>query len=303
MEILFHPEDYSLGKNSTFSGMLCVLTAAMLWGTTGTLQGLLPPAREPVVVGALRVLLASVGLWAAFLISAPSTKSMPELPKRRIFAAGLAIAGYNLFFFAGVSLAGVGVGTAIALGSGPLWVSLFELVFSGFRPSPRSLAGQAAAITGLTVLVAGDIGQGGAFSGYVLSALAGLSYGSYVYITGGVNQKIPSTLLAAATFSVSSLVLAPSFLLLSTAWIDLRSIFLLLFLGLVAASIPFFLFTFGVRQMHASTAVTLSLAEPFTAWVLATVVLGEPVTQSKVVGALILVVGIRIVAGATRSSD
>ena len=293
-----------MNKDSTLSGILCVLAAAMLWGTTGTIQGLLPPGREPVAVGAFRVLLASVSLWTAFLLSGTSAKTMLELPKRRVLAAGLAIAGYNLFFFAGVSQAGVGVGTAIALGSGPLWVSLFELVFTARRPSCRSLVGQTAAIAGLVILVAGDIGQGqGSLSGYGLSALAGFFYGSYVFITGGIDQKIPSALLAAATFSVASVVLSPSLLLLSLSWIDMRSIFLLVFLGVFAAGAPFFLFTFGVRRMHASTAVTLSLAEPFTAWILATVVLGEPLTQSKVIGALLLVVGIRTVAGIARSSD
>lgn len=293
-----------MNKDVRFIGALCVLAAAVLWGSTGTIQGLLPPAREPVVVGTFRVLIAAAGLWTAYLFNRPCASAVFALPRRRVLAAGLAIAGYNLFFFAGVSLAGVGVGTAIALGSGPIWVSLFELLFDARRPPLLSLTGQVAAIAGLVILVTGDVQQGqDSLGGYGLSTLAGLFYGAYVYITGGFDSKIPSALLAAATFSVASLALVPSLLVLPMAWVDPRSLGLLAFLGLAAAAAPFFLFTFGVRRMPASTAVTLSLAEPFTAWLLATVVLGEPLTQTKIIGALLLVVGIRTVAGSTRLSD
>lgn len=291
-----------MNKKPTLAGILCVLSAAALWGMTGTIQGLLPSGREPVVVGTLRVMFGTAGLWAAYRLTAKAGQPWRELPRRLIAAAGAAIAGYNLFFFAGVSLAGVGVGTAIALGSGPVWVSLFEWIFSGHRPSAQSLVGQFIAILGLTVLVAGDAGSLAAvWTGYGLAALAGLSYGSYVYITGRIDPKFPAALTAAATFSVSGLLLLPSLYVLPTAWIDLRGLLLLVFLGLASTSAPFFLFTVGVRQMAASTAVTLSLAEPFTAWLLATVVLGEALTWFKVIGALIMAAGIRIVAGAAQS--
>ena len=289
-----------MNKNSAFFSILCVLAAAMLWGTTGTIQGLLPPNREPVVVAAVRVLLGSAALWLFCLFSGVSVKAILTLPRWRIFGAGTAIAGYNLFFFAGVAHAGVGVGTAIALGSGPLWVLAYEILFSARRPSSRSLTGQVAAIAGLAILVAGDAGGQGSYLGYGLSALAGLSYGTYVYLTGGIGKDANAGLVAATTFSVASIVLAPSLILFSTAWIDLRSIALLAFLGLAATGVAFFLFTFGLQRMPASTAVTLTLAEPLTAWFLATAVLGEPVTLPKAIGAVLLVIGIRVVAGASK---
>src|SRR6056297_2150819 len=42
--------------------VLAALAAAMLWGTTGTLQSLLPADRQPLVVGALRVILGAAAL-------------------------------------------------------------------------------------------------------------------------------------------------------------------------------------------------------------------------------------------------
>jgi len=157
--------------DSGFIGVLCVFFAAILWGTTGTIQGLLPSSREPIVVAALRVFLGSIVLWIICIVNRISVKAVLDLPRWRAFGAGIAIAGYNLFFFVGVSYAGVGVGTAIALGSGPLWVSFFEAFFSARHPSLRGLAGQLTAIVGLSVLVAGDASGQVSYLGYGLSAI------------------------------------------------------------------------------------------------------------------------------------
>jgi len=45
----------------------------------------------------------------------------------------------------------------------------------------------------------------------------------------------------------------------------------------------------------ASTAVTLALAEPLTAWVLALVVVGESATPLKLAGAALLLAGLYVV--------
>lgn len=289
--------------NSSFIEMLCVFCAGMLWGTTGTIQGLLPTILEPPVVAAFRVIIGATSLWIICIVTKIPLNAILELPLRRILGTGIAIASYNLFFFSSVAYAGVGVGTAITLGSGPFWVSVFEILFTARRPSSRGILGQLTAIVGLVILVAGDTQDQGSYRGYGLAALAGMAYGTYVYLTRGFRVEIHSALIAAATFSVSSIMLFPSLVLLPPVWIGLRSTALLLFLGLVSTGVAFLLFTFGLKRMAASTAVTLALAEPLTAWFLATVVLNEPVTISKIIGVGILVCGIRIVAGELRSSS
>jgi drug/metabolite transporter, DME family len=166
-------------------GVICVLAAAMLWGTTGTIQGLLPVGREPIVVATLRVTLGAAALWAISLLARVPLGTVPSLPWWRIGGAGTAIAGYNLFFFHGVARAGVGVGTALALGSGPLWVLAWEFLRTGTIPSAHRLRGQAIATAGLIVLMAGGLRSGGSGVGYAFSTMAGLAYGTYVHLTGG----------------------------------------------------------------------------------------------------------------------
>ncbi len=263
----------------------------------------MPTILEPTVVATFRVIIGAISLWMICIVTKISFDAVFELPLWRILGTGIAIASYNLFFFSGVAYAGVGVGTAITLGSGPFWVLVFEILFTAQRPSAQGILGQLTAIVGLVILVGGNTHGQEAYRGYGLALLAGMAYGAYVYLTRGFRVEINSALIAAATFSVSSILLFPSLILLPPVWIDFRSTALLLFLGLVSTGVAFLLFTFGLKRMAASTAVTLALAEPLTAWFLATVVLNEPVTISKLIGVGMLVCGIRIVAGELKSSS
>ena len=279
---------------------LCILMAAVLWGTTGTIRAFLPAELAPVTIAACRVLAGAVTLWMICLVLKVPLAPLFQLPAGRVAAAGAAMAGYNLFFFYGVAQAGVGVGTAIALGSGPVWVLALEMVFDGSRPALRSVTGQIAAVLGLAILVGGDSPGQGSFPGYGAAALAGLSYGAYVYLTRGIPDPVHSSLCAAATFSVSALLLSPQLFTLPPETWALKPLALLLFLGVVSTGVAYSLFTFGLKKTPASTAVTLVLAEPLTAWVLAAAALQEEVNVLKCVGAAILLGGIRMVSTAPK---
>ncbi|HWR39561.1 MAG TPA: DMT family transporter [Patescibacteria group bacterium] len=281
----------------------CVLAAAVLWGTTGTIRGLLPAEWASVTVSAYRVLLGAVTLWMICLIGSVPLAPLFKLALWRVAAAGAAMAGYNLFFFFGVTHAGVGVGTAVALGSGPFWVLAMEWLIGRKRPSTRSALGQAAAISGLALLAGGNTAGQSTVLGYGAAALAGLSYGTYVYLTRGFPDETPSSLAAAATFSVSSLLLFPQLFQLPPDGLERSAVLLLLFLGVMATGIAYALFTFGLKKISASTAVTLVLAEPLTAWVLATVALNEEINVLKCLGAGLLLCGIRLVSRQPRTES
>ena len=111
-------------------GVVCVVGAAMLWGTTGTSQALAGGALSSLWFGALRLLFAALFFLAfAALTGALRRAAWAGLSPGAAIGAGLCMAAYNLSFFAGVKLTGVGLGTAIALGSGPLWAGLLQAVF------------------------------------------------------------------------------------------------------------------------------------------------------------------------------
>lgn len=280
---------------TTALGVAAVIVAAILWGSTGTIQAVLPAGRDPLAVAWIRCFIGGLALLLFCLFHGPNRRAIPALPFRRIGAAALAIALYNIFFFSGVSMVGVGVGTAIALGSGPIWVSLYEALARRKRPSRKVLLGQAISILGVVALVSSNDLNGGSAYGYLFAALAGLSYAAYSLLTSRIGRSAPSGAVAAATFVAAAVIMLPVLPFASLAWLGAGSIAPLMFLGVAVTGIAFFLFTYGVGKMAASSAVTLTLAEPLTAWVLATVVVGEELSALKVLGAALLLAGLWIV--------
>lgn len=284
-------------------GVAAIVLAAMLWGSTGTVQALLPPERVPVVVGALRTVVGALSLIALALIAPRARAGLSALPHGLTLAAGVAMAAYNLSFFAAVADIGVGIGTALAVGSAPLWASVFVFFVQRHAPSRQLLLGQAICIAGATLLVATDAGGTASPFGIAMALTAGASYAGYSLLVSMIGARLPSITVAAGTFTVAALVVVPV-LIFSDARLGAlatpRAIALIAALGLFSTGLAYVLYTWGLRSVTPSVAVTLALAEPLTAWILATFVIGEPLTALKVTGALVLLVGLWFV---TRSMN
>ncbi len=277
-------------------GIGAVVLAAFLWGSTGTIQTLLPEERDPLAVGALRNLIGAAALMALAFSGRQSRRAFTDLPWGRVLAAGAAIALYNLSFFGAVSEVGVGIGTAIAVGSAPIWATLLEIAFARIFPTKLRLLGQTLAISGVVILVLAEVGGGTTLSGLGLALTAGISYASYSLITGGIGARAPSATVAGATFTVAALLSLPVLFWLPLDWLwSAQALIAILFLGIAATGLSYALYTWGLRHVAASTAVTLALTEPVTAWILATVVVGEPLSAQKLLGAVLVLAGLTVV--------
>ncbi|WP_411816795.1 DMT family transporter [Hyphococcus sp. DH-69] len=277
-------------------GIIAVIAAAILWGTTGTIQTLLPEGKEPIIVGAMRIIIGALTLIMLAMLSAKTRNSFRLLPLRPILLAGLGIAVYNIAFFIGVLNSGVGIGTAITVGSAPIWVTLYEIVIKRQFPHLTRIIGQTISISGALLLVLAGGAGSGSVVGFGFAALAGAAYAAYSVITSQIGPRAPSVTTAAATFSIASLFVLPVFLFLPVAWMTGGTVWLpLLFLGVVSTGVSYVLYTWGLNHVTASTAVTLALAEPLTAWVLAIFVVGENVSAVQLFGAIMLMVGLAIV--------
>lgn len=159
-------------------GVTLVLLAALLWGTTGTAQALASGALPAVWFGALRLLVAALffAVWAR-LDRRPVASSRPPLAP--VLAAGLCMAVYNLAFFAGVRLTGVALGTAVALGSGPVWAGLLQALWTQRWPAPVWWLGTAVAVAGGVLMSLSGGAAGGLRAdplGLGLCLLSGLSW-------------------------------------------------------------------------------------------------------------------------------
>lgn len=285
------------GSGNRTLGLTLVISAALLWGTTGTIQALLPENREPIIVAAMRLGIGALTLLVLAAAAAGSRSAFRDLPVRAVIGAGVAIGVYNVMFFTAIVGAGVGIGTALAIGGAPVWVTLYEVLVLRRVPGRSRLLGQVICIAGAALLVLSGSQSDASLAGILIAALAGSAYGAYSVITSGIGHMAPATTIASATFGVAALLVAPAFLILPAGWVLEPAAWpKLIFLGVFATGISYALYTWGLRDVAASTAVTLALAEPLTAWLLAAFLVGEQNSATKIIGAALLLLGLVIVS-------
>lgn len=277
-------------------GVTMVLLAALCWGTTGTAQSFAPPTLPSYWVGALRLAASSL-FFAAVLLLLRRGGGWRALAPAPLLLAGLAMAGYNLAFFAGVRATGVAVGTAVALGSGPIWSGLLQAL-RGHRPPLRWWLGTLLAVCG-GVLMVGSSGPGAqawSWPGLVLCLLAGLSYAVYALVNQQLVARADPSLVTFVVFTLAAAIALPAAAAIAgPVQLTPRDLAIAAYLGVVATGVAYLLFSHALRHISAATGVTLALAEPVTAFVLAVLVVGERPGWLAAAGGLLVLAGLAVV--------
>lgn len=282
-----------------------VVAAAVLWGTAGT-AGLLITA-DPISVAAARLVIG--GLVLAMLARGTRIELRPGL-----LLAALAVAAYQLCYFAAVSRTGVAVGTVVAIGSGPVFTGLLSWLLHGQKPSRRWAAATAAAIAGCAALLLGagsDQAVGGDqaaaaddLAGILLALLGGLIYAFYAVMAARhIGRGADSNAVMGVMFGGAAVVMLPVLLWTGPGWMaEPRSLLGALYLGLGTTALAYFLYGKGLRTTPVATAATLALAEPAVAALLGLLVLHESLTALSVGGLLLLGASLVAVAVPERKS-
>ncbi|MFV0373239.1 DMT family transporter [Microbacterium sp.] len=291
--------------------VLAVLAAAVLFGTTGTAQALGPDGSTPLSVGVARLVIGGTALAVIGLGIGRGQRMRQAAPPRltrRAFAlmaiTGVCLAAYQPLFFLGTARSGVAVGTVIALGSAPVLAGLLEWALTRRLPSRAWMAATALATIGVALLVVNGGGSDGADPLGIMGSLgAGASFAVFANaqrrlmdagwdpftVAGAMGGGSAICGACAAPFTDLGWLAAPDGLTLS------------LWLGLATIAVAYTLFTWGLQRLTAATAATLTLAEPLTAGVLGVLVLGETLTDTAIVGLVVLAAGLVLLAAFSRA--
>lgn len=289
-------------------GALMCGTAAVLWGTVGATQAILPAGgASPYWLAVLRLFFA-VAVFA-LLCAAQKLRSSQPLALTRIgraapraIAAGAAIAGFNLLYFEGVKACGVGIGATAIIGSAPIWTGLLTALFFKKRPTAAWSIGVAAAVAGGgLMLTGGSLELSVPLSGLAACLAAGLCYAAYTCISKGLVADVPPLAATAMTFAAALVFATPAAWALSGAPVlTTADIAAGLWLGVVATGAAYLLFATGLTRISAGTGVALTLLEPVTAFVLSVAAAGEPFTAAKGIGLLCILLGLVFVLRAEK---
>lgn len=257
---------------------MAVLAACLLWGTTGTVAHQAPSGSSALVIG-----LCTFGVGGLILLAldARAVMSVLQNPGNRmaVIVGAVGVVTYATCFYQAMALAGVAVGNVIALGAGPILAAVVEFVLDRSVVTRRWLGASALAITGMALLaLGGSEPVGGALvPGVCLALAAALGYALYSCMGARVIRRgAGSRPTMAAIFAIAALAEIPMAVAhglgpLTTA----PGLLILGYLALGPMALAYLLFGYGLRQLSASTATTIALAEPVVATVLAVVVVGE----------------------------
>ncbi|MBO9429482.1 EamA family transporter [Sulfitobacter sp. R18_1] len=278
-------------------GVIAILFAAVVWGTTGTAATFAPEV-SAAAIGAAAMGLGGIAqaLWAGRGIL---NQRRRLLQQRRLLVIGaLAVAVYPLAFYGAMRLAGVTVGTVITIGSAPLLSALIEYLLDGRRLTLRWSFGAAVGLIGmgLICLAEGET-HGSAVSapsvpmGVLLGLIGGFTYALYSWSARRMMlQGTRSAVAMGATFGLGGLLLMPVLAVSGGAflasWTNAA-------VGLYMAAVPMFLgyiaFGYGLARVEASTATVITLFEPVVAAVLAVVIVGERLPPQGWVGVALVI--------------
>ncbi|GAA2173724.1 EamA family transporter [Arthrobacter parietis] len=280
-------------------GAVFVLIAAVLWGTTGTVASFAPGV-GPLAIGAAAMGVG--GLLQAALAGPGLVRARHELRRRwpTIALGGVAVAVYPLAFYSSMRLAGVAVGTVISIGSAPIASAVIERVIDGHRLTRRWAVGAGVGLVGVVLLTfvepAQDTGAGNTTAGILLGLLAGVTYALYSWAAHRTMQRgVRSGVAMGAIFGAGGVLLMPVLFLTGAPLLESWHNFAV---GAYMALVPMFLgyvfFGLGLARVMASTATTLSLAEPVVAAMLAVVIVGERLPAAGWIGVGLVIASLAV---------
>lgn len=291
------------------TGVVALVGASLLWGTTGTAASFLPEDISPIAIGASTMTFGGILL---FLVSSrASVAALRDTRSRRWMLVGaIGVFVYPLAFYSSMDLAGVAIGNVLALGSGPVFAALLEWGIQRHRLTRRWLVTTAIAIVGVLLLSVGGHGDSSSSDhnlplGIALGLLAGFAYALYTYAsTRALAFEHGGRGVMGGMFGVGALALAP--VLLATGGPLLQSpgsVGIAAYLAIGPMFLAYLFFGFGLKYLRSSVATTITLIEPFVATILAVVVVGERLDAIGWVGLSLILLGVTVLATARQGRE
>ncbi|ALQ07023.1 hypothetical protein D172_002480 [Pseudoalteromonas sp. Bsw20308] len=275
--------------HENFKGVIAIIIASFLWGTTGTAASYSPDVSS-LAIGAF-----SMGIGGVLLVITARKKLlidykvMLEQPKVLILGAA-SVAIYPLAFYTSMSLSGVAIGTVVSIATAPFFAAILERLISKKNISLQWILSFVIGAIGIALLTLGrDQSNNTAYSinqqglGILLGCIAGLTYAGYSWaarrlIESGVHSKS----------SMSGLFGCAALLLLPSLWFTGDNLFssstnalVSLYMAIIPMFLGYLLFGCGLNYIDASKATLITLIEPLVATILAVFIIGE---KFKVIG-------------------
>ena len=276
-----------------------VLTAAALWGLVGMwTRVLMAGGLSPMTITALRNPLCTVLMCLVFLVKDRSVFHVRREHVKYFLGTGaVSVTLFSVCLFTCQKLCSLAVASVLSY-TAPSFVVLLSAILWKEPVTKRKAAALALTLIG-ACCVCGlfDRGLSVTVPGILMGLGAGLSYALYNIFGHGALEHYGPMTVTVWTFLVagptSLLLLRPSELVPafgSAPWLLL----VLLGLSLFSTMLPYFFYTWGLSGMEPGRASILTTSDVVVTVLVGTLLFGEPLTASTVIGILCVLAGIYI---------
>ncbi|WP_100333999.1 EamA family transporter [Bacillus alkalisoli] len=282
--------------------VLLVLIAAVLWGTTGTVQTFAPSSAHPIAIGAVR--LAIGGGMLLLIVIIHKKWNVNGISKRLVLLSAISMAAFQPLFFSSVKLTGIAVGTVLAIGSAPVFAGCIEWLIKKKAPSFNWWLATIIAITGCILLFSSREAVHTDSLGMIFAISAGFAFALYSISSKQLLQSNNPETVVAIVFTTSAILLSPALFILEVSWLtEISGLTTVIYLGVFTTAFAYLCFSKGLEKVQASTAVTLTLAEPLTAAMLGTFIVKESLSPLSWLGVLLIFFAIIVLSFPTRKRN
>lgn len=279
-------------------GVLSILFASTLWGTTGTVASFAPNISS-LAIGAFSMGVG--GVFQAFLSFKSVRKDFEKvmLHKKTLMVSIIALVVYPLAFYSSMRLAGVAIGTVISISTAPFFSVFLECLFSKkINITKQWLLSFVVGVAGIMLLVTSEsssinnIDQDTRFVGILLGFVSGMTYATYSWgVKAMIDRGVQSQAAMGCTFGFGAILLLPTlFITGDNLFASSTNVMIIGYMALIPMGVGYIAYGFGLRFVTASSANLLTLFEPVIAAVLAVVIVGESISSSGWIGIVLILV-------------
>ncbi|MDD9301652.1 MAG: EamA family transporter [Desulfobacter sp.] len=279
--------------NSIFKGYIFILTAAVLFGTTGTAQMLGAKSISSWVIGAFRLIIGGPLLLA---FASGRKQAVPGHNSFLVLVASIGVVLFQFTFFAAVARTGVATATLVSIGSSPIIAGILgALFFKEPLGKPWTMAALLS-VAGCFFLVSSGNGMIIDAKGMGLALAAGTGYAVYVVAGRGLAGQMPPAKTVGMILSWGALMMIP-FL----GFADLKELanprvmLTLCYMGVFPTALSYFLLARGLGAVPIASAAVLLLVEPLVGALLGIWILGEPLTLNSGIGMVLIFSGMAVI--------
>jgi drug/metabolite transporter (DMT)-like permease len=274
------------------------------WGGTFVAGRLLAEELHPLTASSLRFIFASAMLLGAILIR---DKTLPLLTKKQWGAMALlgltGVFSYNIFFFTGLQTVEAGRASMI-IAVNPVITTFLAMIFFGERCSFIRSIGMILSVCGALIVISrgnpvsifqGDIGGMGEF--YMVGCV--LSWSAYTLIGKQLLKDIEPLVAVAYSCTVGAIFLVIAALcsghLTELTNLTVTGVGCIFYFAFFGTTLGFIWFYDGVKKLGASRAVMYVNLVPVNGILLGTLLLGEHLESSLLIGGTLVFSGLYLI--------